>query len=72
MTDADGHTRQFDCIECGRHIMQFGAASPMKLCGACLMLPGWFRDSRLRAALDPDHDGVDPADEARNDRRRAD
>lgn len=60
--DADDHVREFDCIECGRHIIQFCGPSPMKLCAACLTIPGWYRDPRLRAVLDPDHDGRDPAD----------
>ena len=46
---------EFDCCECGRHIIVL--AGPMReppLCAACLCLPGWVDDPELRAAIDPD------------------
>lgn len=50
--------QEFDCVECGRHIIVF--ASPWRdtqLCAICISTPGWFRDPRLREIIDPDHDG---------------
>lgn len=50
---------EFDCCECGRHIIAIWAATPPEppLCAACLTIPGWFRMPEVRAALDPEHDG---------------
>jgi hypothetical protein len=46
---------EFDCIECGRHIVRLAApADQPKLCAACITMPGWFRDPKLRAIIDPD------------------
>ena len=54
---------EFDCCECGRHIVVLGGpVSYPPLCAACLMLPGWFRKPEMRNILDPEHDGRDPAD----------
>jgi hypothetical protein len=59
---------EFDCCECGRHIIVLcGTTAP--LCAACLMLPGWHRDTRLRAVIDEDHDGQDPAGRNEHDDR---
>src|SRR5258708_36404107 len=45
---------EFDCAECGRHIVHFGTAGPAPaLCAECRHLPGWFADDRLRGLLDP-------------------
>ncbi|HEY8136221.1 MAG TPA: hypothetical protein VIF61_00175 [Methylocystis sp.] len=54
-------TREFDCIECGRHIVTFVlvAGAEHSLCVACLLPPGWFKDLAFRAVLDPEHDGID-------------
>lgn len=53
---------EFDCIECGRSIVRFGEDERLPLlCGACMMLPGWFRDPILRERIDADHDGREPA-----------
>lgn len=49
------HTREFDCIECGRHIISIGAAPwDAEICCMCVHMPGWFRNPDLRAVLDPD------------------
>ena len=48
---------EFDCVECGRHIIAFGPRPKLHLCGACMMMPGWFRDAKVRAIIDPEHDG---------------
>lgn len=55
------NAREFDCIECGRHIVAFVLCQGVEhgLCVACLMHPGWFKDAAFRGALDPDHDGLD-------------
>ena len=48
--------REFDCCECGRHILSFGAQfGDLPMCAACIMMPGWFRDPRLAELLDPEH-----------------
>lgn len=44
---------EFDCVECGRHIIQIGGPTTRK-CAACMALPGWFRDPELRERIDPD------------------
>ncbi len=49
---------QFVCCECGRHIIVLvGLVPEPRLCAACTMMPGWFRNPAIRAMLDPDHDG---------------
>lgn len=50
---------EFICVECGRQIVRFTAPDDAEpdLCGACLTIPGWFRDPVLREHIDPDHDG---------------
>jgi hypothetical protein len=55
-------TREFDCAECGRHIISFGYDPGGNLCGVCLNMPGWFRDKRLRDVIDPEHDGKELMD----------
>ncbi len=53
--------REFDCIECGRHILSFGAdgGADHGLCAACLMNPGWFKIKAVREFVAPEHDGLD-------------
>jgi hypothetical protein len=50
---------EFRCVECGRIISRVPPLPPgaLKLCSACLMLPGWFKDAELRRRIDPDHSG---------------
>lgn len=51
---------EFDCCECGRHIIIVcGGIPEPPLCAACMMMPGWFSNPEVRAILDPDHDGRD-------------
>jgi hypothetical protein len=46
---------EFDCCECGRHIIQIaGPVSEFGLCAACTFMPGWLDDPKLVAVLDPD------------------
>jgi hypothetical protein len=47
---------EFDCAECGRHIVRFMDDGPSRLCAECTTLPGWFKDPRLREMLDPGYD----------------
>jgi hypothetical protein len=54
---------EFDCAECGRHVMWFTmAVTEPPLCAACLALPGWFRDPTLARIIDREHDR-DPPEE---------
>lgn len=50
---------EFICCECGRHIIAVALEllPEPPLCGACLHVPGWFKDPQLRRALDPEHNG---------------
>jgi len=49
---------EFDCVECGRHIISLGndfiQRTHPNTCAACFSLPGWFRDPELCRRLDPD------------------
>lgn len=50
---------EFDCAECGRHIVRFPCGEPAldpPLCGHCIIIPGWYRDPRLADIFDPEHD----------------
>lgn len=49
-------SEEFDCCECGRHIIRFIPEPPglVKLCAQCITLPGWFNDPELVAILDPE------------------
>lgn len=52
---------EFDCAECGRHIIHFGPAPAAPLrCSTCIEIPDWYRDAELRAVLEPDPDWVPP------------
>lgn len=45
---------EFDCAECGCHIVRIVAQPTMpKLCAACIAAPGWFNDPIMAKALDP-------------------
>ena len=62
MTTPDAH--QFKCAECGRAIVQVCGLRNGYLCTSCLIHPGWFRDRKLRAILDPSHDGIEVVERA--------
>jgi hypothetical protein len=48
-------SEEFDCIECGQHIIRIIARPDMpKLCVHCLNLPGWFRYPDVLASLCPE------------------
>jgi len=52
---SDSYCQEFDCVECGRHIIRIiGEPYAPALCAACIMVPGWFRDPHLRNAIDAD------------------
>lgn len=53
---ASDSAAEFDCCECGRHIVRFDRVLPdPRLCGLCLMAPGWMDyPPEIRALLDPD------------------
>jgi hypothetical protein len=48
---------EFDCVECGRHIIVLGnfalQAKHPNLCTACWSEPGWFYDPERARAIDP-------------------
>lgn len=46
---------EFDCTDCGRHIVDVIADKPPYgcLCAQCIHLPGWHLDPKLVAMLDP-------------------
>jgi hypothetical protein len=48
--------QEFDCIECGRHIILIAGPAGTDKCGACQVHPGWFRDPAVAALLDPEND----------------
>lgn len=52
---------EFDCCECGRHLTAITAKSVPEppLCAVCVTTPGWFRHPEVRAAIDPEHDGLE-------------
>ncbi len=50
---------EFDCVECGRHIVRIIARpTEPKLCAECLMFPGWYKNPELRVLLDPEFAGA--------------
>lgn len=48
---------EYDCCECGRHIVAIVAEAPPvpPLCAECVFLPSWHEDPQLRAILDPEY-----------------
>jgi hypothetical protein len=51
-TDYSNRPYEFDCIECGRHIMVI-VGPVTDRCNMCLNIPGWFNDPALANELDP-------------------
>ena len=45
---------EFDCRECGRHIISLCDPYRVDLCVMCKAMPGWFHDPELARQLDPD------------------
>lgn len=53
---AGENAEEFDCVECGRHIIALPYdVWKMKMCAMCLHMPGWFNDPKLRKMLDPEY-----------------
>lgn len=40
--------KEFDCIDCGRHIVAICPSREAPVCTTCIMVPGWFNDPELR------------------------
>ncbi len=53
---SEEHIQEFDCTDCGRHIVLICGWPGTRKCGACVVTPGWFRDPTLRKAIDRDYD----------------
>jgi hypothetical protein len=50
-----GAGHEFDCSECGRHIVRLSPGRPeFGLCALCIDVPGWHDIPELRERLDPD------------------
>lgn len=47
---------EFDCCECGRHIVAIVAEKVPEppLCAECIHLPGWHEDPVLVVLIDPE------------------
>jgi len=45
--------REFVCTDCGRRILAFGKDT-ISYCAACIVLPGWFDEPKLRQRINPD------------------
>jgi len=54
--------KEFDCVECGRHIVAivWYEGSPL-LCAHCIHIPGWHEHPELRSLLDPSLPPLAPA-----------
>lgn len=52
-------SEDFDCVECGRHIVRLHSSWPEKLCVECVHIPGWFKNPQLKAILDPTYEEIE-------------
>jgi hypothetical protein len=54
------HSPEFDCRECGRHIVPLGnpvlQATHPDLCALCWSIPRWWTDPEMSRVFDRDHD----------------
>lgn len=49
------HGREFDCVECGRHIIRvIHRPGELLICAECMFMPGWYTVPELRDILDPE------------------
>jgi hypothetical protein len=56
MADETFECSEFDCCECGRHIVVISGPVPdLPFCGACLFVPGWYRNPDLIQHIDPEY-----------------
>jgi len=46
---------EFDCRDCGRHIVSLCSPYRLDVCALCISVPGWFSDPDLARRLDPDY-----------------
>lgn len=54
----DGNVKEFDCTECGQHIISYCPPDPAETrCLTCIWLPGWFNDAKLREVFHFSEDG---------------
>lgn len=54
-------TAEFDCADCGRHVVSFGGPPGQDRCAVCMTLPGWWLDPEIRRYFEPDPDWQPPA-----------
>lgn len=45
---------EFDCIECGRHVVDV-SGEVRERCACCIHVPLWYEDPTVARMLDPDH-----------------
>lgn len=51
-------TPEFDCKECGRHIIRLvGDTRNPHTCAHCIYTPGWHKNPELRRIFDPEMEG---------------
>jgi hypothetical protein len=46
--------QEFDCADCGRHIIALCHPAGQTRCAICKTIPGWFKDPVLREMIAPD------------------
>lgn len=47
---------EFDCTECGRHVIDFaGPVSDPARCATCIHVPVWYEHEMIAQIFDPDH-----------------
>jgi hypothetical protein len=58
METAVRHSDEFDCVDCGRHIVRMilFAGEDGRRCAHCMHMPGWHRDPNIAKLLDPDYE----------------
>lgn len=48
-----GDVDEFDCGDCGRHIVRIIPTRGPAICAECLYMPGWFNIPQVKAMFDP-------------------
>lgn len=48
------NVHEFDCIDCGRHIISLCGPAGEVRCASCLAMPNWFLNLELKRILEPD------------------
>lgn len=49
------HPHEFDCAECGRHVIDYVPPPDPKLCAACVGVPGWYDHEDFARMIDPNN-----------------